>query len=70
MWGHIELFDIQNEDWSLYIEHLRQFYVLNEIMTNNKKVAILLTMIGMKAYELLHSLLALDLPSTKKLTSL
>ena len=63
--GHIEPFDIQNDDWSLYIERLGQFYIANEITTNAKKVAVLLTVIGTKAYELLHSLLAPELPSTK-----
>ena len=62
--GHMDLFDVQNDDWSLYTERLRQFFVANKI-TDDKKVAVLLTVVGTWAYELLHSLLVPTVPSEK-----
>ena len=63
--GHVEPFNVQTDDWSLYIERLSQYFVANDI-TVDKKVAVLLTVMGSKAYELLHSLLAPVVSSTKK----
>lgn len=51
--GHMDLFDVQNNVWSLYTEQLGQFFVASDIKDDNKKVAVLLTVIGSKAYELL-----------------
>lgn len=50
----------------MYTERLSQYFVANEITDDMKKVAVLLTVMGSKAYELLHSLLAPVVPSTKK----
>ena len=63
--GHMDPFDVQNDDWSLYTERLGQFFVANDIADDKKKVAVLLTVVGTRAYELLHSLLAPTLPSEK-----
>ena len=64
--GHVEPFNVQTDDWSLYTERLSQYFVANEITDDTKKVAVLLTVMASKAYELLHSLLAPVVPSTKK----
>ena len=64
--GHVEPFNVQTDDWSLYTERLSQYFVANDITEDKKKVAVLLTVMGNKAYELLHSLLAPVVPSTKK----
>ena len=63
--GRIEPFDVQSDDWSLYMERLGQFFVANGIMEDARKVAVLLTMMGGKAYGLLHNLLAPVVPSEK-----
>jgi hypothetical protein len=63
--GHVEPFDL-NDNWSLYVERLGQFFVANDIKDDTKQVAVLLTVIGSKPYELLHSLLAPVAPSSKK----
>ena len=55
--GQVEPFDLESDDWVLYTERLDQFFVANAIV-NNKKVAVLLTVIGAKAYSLLRNLLA------------
>ena len=68
MLGCIEPFDLSN-NWLLYIERLKQFFVANEI-DNEKKVAVVLTVIGSKRYELLHSLLAPTAPASKKFDEL
>ena len=64
--GHVEPFNLQTDDWTLYIERLGQYFVANDVTEDTKKVAILLTTMGSKAYELLHSLLAPEVPSSKK----
>ena len=56
--GHVEPFNVQTDDWSLYTERLSQYFVANDITEDKKKVAVFLTVMGNKAYELLHSLLA------------
>ena len=67
--GHVEPFDL-SENWSLYTERLGQFFVANEIKDDAKQVAVLLTVIGSKPYELLHSLLAPAVPASKKYAEL
>ena len=62
--GHMDLFDVLNDDWSLYMERLGQFFVANDI-ADDKKVAVLLTAVGTRAYELLHSFPAPTLWSEK-----
>ena len=69
MLGRIELFDL-SDNWSLYIERLNQFFVVNKIDSDAKWVAVLLTLIGSKPYELLHSLLVPAAPASKKFDEL
>ena len=63
--GHVEPFDLNKDDWSRYTERLGQFFVANDVK-DDAKVAVFLTVIGSKAYNLLHSLLAPEVPSSKK----
>ena len=67
--GHVEPFD-HSENWSLYTERLGQFFVTNEVKDDAKQVAVLLTVIGSKPYELLHSLLAPAVSASKKYAEL
>ena len=41
--GHMDPFDVKNDDWSLYTERLGQFFVANDIADDKKKVAVLLS---------------------------
>ena len=48
--GQLEPFDPQVDDWVMYTERTEQFFVANGITDDAKKVAVLLTVIGGKAY--------------------
>ncbi len=63
----VEPFELESDDWVLYTEWLEQFFLANKITDNTKKVAVLLTAIGSKAYALLRNLLA---PVTKQYSAL
>ena len=52
------------DDWSAYIERLDLFFLANEI-NDDKKVAVLLTVLGMKAYSLLQTIIAPSKPTEK-----
>ena len=64
----MEPFDLNKDDWSRYrsTERLGQFFVANDVKDDAKKVAVFLTVIESKAYDLLHSLLAPEVPLSKK----
>ena len=64
--GQVEQFELGSDDWVLYTERLDQFFLANEITNDTKKVAVLLTAIGPKAYSLLRNLLAPVKPATKE----
>jgi len=68
--GQVEPFDPQVDDWVLYTERLEQFFVANGITDDAKKVAVLLTVIGGKAYALLRNLLAPTKPAGKSFETL
>ena len=58
--GHVDSFNTQTHDWNLYVERLGQYFVANDVTTDAKKVAILLTVMGSKAYELVSASGAVD----------
>ena len=62
--GSLEKFDPEIDNWLSYIKRLEQFFDVNSI-SDEKKVATLLTVIGKKAYDLLRNLLAPEKPATK-----
>ena len=64
--GHIEPFEVGSDDWELYAERLDQFLLANGIDDDKKKVAVLVTVIGQKAYSLLRNLVAPTKPHDKK----
>ena len=53
--GHIDPFDEAGEQWATYIECFEHYLLANEI---KKKIPVLLSVIGPKAYGLLRSLVA------------
>ncbi|GFO38215.1 Pol polyprotein [Plakobranchus ocellatus] len=63
--GRIEEFNPAQNDLESYIERLEQYFVANNVTTEEKRTAVLLSVIGPKAYEVLKSLIAPDKPSGK-----
>ncbi|XP_074030329.1 uncharacterized protein [Leptinotarsa decemlineata] len=63
--GNIEQFNAREGEISSYLERLEQLFNCNEIANAEKKVALLLTLIGGEAYGVLRDLLAPTLPSQK-----
>ena len=60
--GQIQEFQPDNENFSSYIERVQLFFTANDI-AEDKKIAVLLSMVGSKNYSLLRSLVA---PRTPK----
>ena len=57
--GQMEPYDIGGcEEWATYIERLEQYFVANKVTEGQRKKAVLLTVIGSKAYGLLRNLLS------------
>ncbi|XP_013404718.1 uncharacterized protein K02A2.6 [Lingula anatina] len=61
--GRLNEFDDSKENVECYIERLEQYFLVNDI-ENDKKAAVLLTVIGSTAYAKLKSLTSPELPST------
>ena len=53
------------EDWSLYIERLENYFVANDVVTGEKKCAILLSVYGARTYQLICNLKTPITPSLK-----
>ena len=62
--GKIDSFDDGIEDWPTYVERIEQYFVANEV-SDEKRVASLLSLIGCRTYGLLRSLTAPAKPSEK-----
>ena len=50
--GAMDTFNPDTDDWSAYVERLESFFLANEIK-DEKKAAVLVTVLGTKAYSLL-----------------
>ena len=68
--GQIEPFDIGSDDCEVYAERVDQFLLANGIEDDKRKVAVLVTVIGQKAYALLRNLLAPTKPHERKYAEL
>ena len=64
MLGFMDAYDTDTDDWSTYVERLDLFFLANKIK-DNKKVAVLLTVLGTKAYGLLLMIIASSKPTKK-----
>ncbi|XP_075990289.1 uncharacterized protein LOC142985933 [Anticarsia gemmatalis] len=53
--GKISAFDVNKDDWRLYIERLEQYYLVNEVKSE-LYVPTLITLMGAESYELLVNL--------------
>lgn len=62
--GTVTAFDASEETWSSYIERLEIFFDANDIKAE-KKVSTLLTVMGLKTYNLVKNLCAPEKPATK-----
>ena len=62
--GAMDSFNPDTDDWSAYIERLDSFFLANEIK-DDKKVAVLLTVLRAKAYSLLRTIIAPEKPTEK-----
>ena len=68
--GRIEAYDATADHWTHYIERLEFFFVANDITTDDKKKAVMLSVCGAETYKLFRSLSAPDKPSDKSYTDL
>ena len=66
--GQIEVFK-EDEDFNSYAERLDNFFKANDI-SDDRKVAVFLSVIRAHAYNLLRSLTVPDKPNTKTYTAL
>jgi hypothetical protein len=62
--GSIGPFDSREEDWTSSVERLDQYFVGNDVASNVKKRAILLSNCGPQTYQLLKNLVAPEKPNT------
>ena len=62
--GRLEESDPKSDNISTYLERLQLYFDANRV-EDDRKVAVLLTVIGAKAYDTLRSLLAPTLPKDK-----
>ena len=64
--GQMEPYDLdKGEEWASYVERLHQFFIANKIIEAERKVVVLLTVIGSKTYSLLQNLLVPAKPADK-----
>ncbi|KAM3955701.1 uncharacterized protein ACR2FA_010382 [Aphomia sociella] len=67
--GKISEFDVDVDNWRLYVERLEQYFVVNKI-SEELKVPTLVTVMGARSYELLVNLCTQDKPTSKKFKEL
>ena len=67
--GLLEQFDPAIHEWSVYYNRLQIYLTANEI-GDERKVAVVLALLGHKAYSTLQDLCMPDLPATKTLADL
>ena len=67
--GQLSEFVAESERMSSYLERVELYFLANSVQ-NDKKVAILLSSIGAKTYEVLRSLVSPDQPNARTLDEL
>ena len=70
VFGKIEEFDSEKEDWPNYVERLSHFFTANSITTDEQKLAVFLSVIGPATYKLLRNLVAPKKPGEKSFDDL
>ena len=69
VFGSVGEFDPTTDDISTYLERMQLYFAVNKV-EDDRKVPVLLTVIGAKAYSTLRSLLAPDSPADKSFNDL
>ena len=62
-YGTVGEFVSEQEDWSSYIEQLENYFVTDDVVTGEKKRAILLSVCGARTYQLISYLTTPVIPS-------
>ena len=70
VFGKVDHFDGEQEDWTQYVERLGHFFTANGITAEAKKKAVFLSVIGPGPYKILRNLLAPEKPSDKAFDAL
>lgn len=65
IFGRIDEFEEDKEDWSQYVERLQHFFEANGVTEDAKKRSILLSVMGPSSYKLLRSLVSPAKPGEK-----
>ena len=68
--GAVGSFDPTTNQWVSYIEQMAEFFLANDIKEDRKKVAVLISTVGSKTYELLKDLCSPDKPNAKSFEAL
>ena len=67
--GTLHEFNIHHDDWVIYKEKLDQYFLAN-LISDDRRVSVLLTLIGTDAYKVLRDLCDPDLPHSKSYDAL
>ena len=68
--GSISDFESAREDWTSYTERLMQYFTVNDVVSEDKRQAILLSVCGAQTYGLKKNLLAPEKPTESHLQTL
>ena len=64
--GHLPEYDGNTEDWTVYIERLKHYFIANDIKSDKKQRSLLLSVCGVSTFKLIQSLLPGDKLGGKK----
>lgn len=67
--GHISEFNVTDDDWDIYVERVKLFFIANAVK-NDAKVAVFLTVMGNDAYKKIRALCSPAAPDTKSFDEL
>ena len=68
--GNLGEFDATVENWDAYLERMEQYFVANEVTSDAKKKAILLSTCGASTYSTIRSLAAPTKPTDLEYSAL
>ena len=64
--GHLPEYDGNTEDWTVYTERLKHYFIANDIADDTKQRSLLLSVCGVSTFKLIQSLLPGDQLGKKK----
>ncbi|KAJ8039789.1 hypothetical protein HOLleu_13900 [Holothuria leucospilota] len=65
LFGKLDEFNSEKEEWTQYVEKLNHFFTANDITEETKKQSVFLSLIGADAYKLLRNLASPEKPGDK-----